>query len=247
MKNIHCSTGTTYHLPNNTAVTLIDTMPTLGFYTYADGQQISHADARILWAARQSTRSTAHVASALTTYERDKKLYTRLWREHHSTPFEFVQVQLHVVCSLTTRSQWHRHRSASYNEYSRRYSEEWTEVQTPDWRLQSALNKQGSEGRASEDLQTKWDAAFAAFWQNAHALYTDALNDGIAREVARDFLPTSTLTRFAVSVNLRNLMGFLALRCAPDAQKEIQALACVIRDEMLSQISPWMCELITRE
>lgn len=235
--------GKTFDLPNNTSVTLVSVMPDPGVHTYADGQTITTAEARVLWAARQSTRSTSDTSSALTTYAQDKRLFTRLWRDKHSTPFEFVQVQLHVVCSLATRSQWHRHRSASYNEYSRRYSEEWTHVQRPQWRGQSTHNKQVGDGALSDELRAKWDAKFDAFWTQAAALYEEALADGIAREVARDFLPASTLTRFAVSVNLRNLMGFLALRCAPDAQKEIFDLACIIRDEMLPQISPWMSEL----
>jgi thymidylate synthase (FAD) len=250
MTDTHTLIGQTFTLPNKNAVTLIDTMPALGFYRYHpvfDNGQISYADAAILHAARQSTRATADVQAALTTYERDKKLFTRLWKDNHSTPFEFAQVTLHVVCSLTTRSQWHRHRAASYNEYSRRYSEEWTEFQTPDWRAQSSSNKQASDGRLPEPLQAKWDTKFAQLETLSKSLYEEALEDGMAREVARDLLLTCTLTRFTVSVNLRNLIGFLALRCAPDAQKEIRDLALIIRDQILPTISPLAYELMREE
>lgn len=242
--------GKPFALPNKNAVTLIDTMPVLGFHCYHpiyDNGQISHADAAILHAARQSTRSAVDWTESLTTHERDKKLFTRLWKDHHSSPFEAVQIKLHVVCSLTTAAQWMRHRTASYNQYSRRYSEEWTEFQTPDWRVQSSHNKQGSEGRLSEALQAKWDMRFAHFSALAQRLYEEALADGIAREVARDLLLTCTLTRFTVSVNLRNLIGFLTLRCAPDAQTEIRDLALIIRDQMLPQISPWAYELMSKD
>lgn len=59
----------------------------------------------------------------------------------------------------------------------------------------------------------------------AHTAYTSMLAAGIAREVARDVLPVSTMTTFWATTNPRNLMHFLGLRSAPDALHEIRQVA----------------------
>ncbi|KKK84977.1 hypothetical protein LCGC14_2777900, partial [marine sediment metagenome] len=70
-----------------------------------------------------------------------------LYRNRHTTPFEMCELKFHVRVPMDTWRQWIRHRTASVNEYSTRYSEAINDKQTtaPDyWRAQAKSNKQGS-------------------------------------------------------------------------------------------------------
>lgn len=70
-----------------------------------------------------------------------------LMRHRHSSPIEMVEYKFHVRVPMDTWRQWIRHRTASVNEYSTRYSEAIDSKQkTSEWRLQAQNNKQGSSG-----------------------------------------------------------------------------------------------------
>ena len=45
----------------------------------------------------------------------DLKLMNYLIKNKHMTPFEHITMTFSVHCPLFVRSQWHRHRSWSYN------------------------------------------------------------------------------------------------------------------------------------
>jgi len=88
-----------------------------------------------------------------TRVSEDRHLLRRLMRDVHTSPFEMCELKLRVRVPMDTWRQWIRHRTASVNEYSTRYSEaidsmDWTEP--TQWRLQATDNKQGSAGFLSE-------------------------------------------------------------------------------------------------
>lgn len=88
-------------------------------------------------------------AGTLQKVQNDRGLLRYLLRNRHSTPFEFCQIVLHVRVPMDAWRQWVRHRMASINEYSTRYSPAIDSRQTvePDaWRQQSKANRQGSSG-----------------------------------------------------------------------------------------------------
>ena len=95
----------------------------------------------------------------------DKGLLRYLIRNRHTSPFEMCEIKLHVKVDMMTFRQWIRHRTASTNEYSGRYSElpdERYETKPGEWRSQAADNKQGSAGAISSetnDLTRSWTAA----------------------------------------------------------------------------------------
>src|ERR1700719_1108228 len=89
----------------------------------------------------------------------DRTLIRYLMRHRHTTPFEMAEIKLLVRVPMDCWRQWIRHRTASVNEYSTRYSEAIDAAQKtpPDsWREQSAGNRQGSGGcleiEAGEEL-----------------------------------------------------------------------------------------------
>ena len=100
-------------------------------------------DAAIVQAARVSYgKGTKRV-------QQDRALIRYLMRHSHTTPFEMCELKLHVRVPMDTWRQWIRHRTASVNEYSTRYSEAIDAAQRtpPDaWRVQTSANRQGSSG-----------------------------------------------------------------------------------------------------
>jgi len=80
---------------------------------------------------------------------KDRNLIRYLLRHSHTTPFEMVEFKFMVQVPMDCWRQWVRHRTASINEYSTRYSEalDFFQVTSPEeWRLQATDNKQGSSG-----------------------------------------------------------------------------------------------------
>jgi len=78
----------------------------------------------------------------------DEGLIRYLMRHWHTTPFEMVEFKFHVKAPIFVFRQWHRHRTASINEYSGRYSILDNEMYVPHYTHtapQSANNKQGRQ------------------------------------------------------------------------------------------------------
>ena len=77
--------------------------------------------------------------------EKDKKLIKYLLRHRHTSTLEHNIVTFRFSVPLFVRSQHHRHRTWSYNEVSRRYTEENIKFYEPkDFRTQHKSNRQAS-------------------------------------------------------------------------------------------------------
>ena len=124
-------------------------------------------DASIVQAARVSYgEGTRRVSD-------DRTLIRYLMRHQHTTPFEMAELKLLVRVPMDCWRQWIRHRTASINEYSTRYSVAIDAAQTTSadaWRLQSASNRQGSEGFLDPHAGTDLTAEEAAFQGQARQL-----------------------------------------------------------------------------
>lgn len=189
----------------------------------------------------------------------DRDLIRYLMRNHHGTPFEMAEIKLAVRVPMDTWRQWIRHRTANVNEYSTRYSEAIDSMQaTPEdgWRLQATDNKQGSESVVTEwpkgwgvsamtNVPSCWDSPGkylsrmeSQFGELARELYAERLEFGVAREQARKDLPLSTYTEAFWKCDLRNVLGFLALRMDPHAQQEIRSYAEIIGREIVAKLFP---------
>ena len=171
----------------------------------------------------------------------DEGLIRYLIRHHNTSPLEMCEIKLHIRVPMDCWRQWIRHRTASVNEYSTRYSLSIDAVQKtkPDeWRLQATSNRQGSEGL----LQTEKGTSFSLREQDLHELsrqvYTERIDAGIAREQARKDLPLSTYTEAYWKTDLHNLLHFLALRMEEHAQLEIRTYAKTIGNEIVSKWCP---------
>ncbi len=164
-----------------------------------------------------------------------------LRRHRHTTPSEMVEFKFHCAMPMFVARQWVRHRTASINEYSGRYSLMPLLFYAPEaehFALQSRTNNQGREmDAASGEL---WRAAVER-WNRSRAeaagAYQWLLEEDVARELARIDLPLSTYTQWYWKIDLHNLLHFLTLRVDPHAQWEIRAFAEVMAG-MVKRVAP---------
>ena len=160
----------------------------------------------------------------------DVKLLRYLVEHRHTSPMEHVSLSFVVHCPLFVRAQWQRHRTWSYNEISRRYTEvDMTFYVPPQVREQAASNRQASVEPSTVDQKT---CRGLIMEQNraSLALYERLLAMGVCREQARGVLPQNLMTTFWATVDLHNLTGFLELRDSEHAQWEIRSYAAAIKD-----------------
>ena len=175
----------------------------------------------------------------------DRNLIRYLLRHRHTTPFEMCELKLHVRVPMDCWRQWIRHRTASVNEYSTRYSvavDACRTTQPDEWRLQSDINKQGSGDAISQELGEKMSKSESEFHAISKELYANRLECGVAREQARKDLPLSTYTEAYWKVDLHNLLHFLSLRMDSHAQYEIREYAQLIGREIVSKWVPYTWE-----
>tara|TARA_R110002072_G_scaffold117413_4_gene248493 strand:+ start:5593 stop:6321 length:729 start_codon:yes stop_codon:yes gene_type:complete len=168
---------------------------------------------------------------------RDRKLIKYLIRHRHTSTLEHCAVTFKFTVPLFVRSQHHRHRTWSYNEISRRYTDKGLQFYLPkEFRTQHKSNRQASnpdelanpvivhdwsdygEGiRASEILEMQTNRALE--------VYRDLMSNGVCREQARMILPQNLYTEYYGTVNMSNLLKFIDLRTHEGAQWEIQKAA----------------------
>ncbi|MDR2793472.1 MAG: FAD-dependent thymidylate synthase [Treponema sp.] len=179
-------------------------------------------DARVVQSARVS------YGEGTKSYREDAGLIDYLLRNRHTSPFEQVVLTFHVKLPIFVARQWIRHRTARVNEISGRYSVMKDDFYTPecgDIAMQSMDNKQGRgetpEAEAAKAVQESMKNAQKAMY----TAYTELIDKGIARELARINLPLSLYTEWYWQIDLHNLFHFLELRLDAHAQKEIRLYA----------------------
>lgn len=176
----------------------------------------------------------------------DRALIRYLMRHLHTTPFEMCEVKLHLKMPIFVARQWVRHRTASINEYSGRYSTMKDEFYVPaalDIQGQSTTNKQGRGGEITPEAQAVAHSVFQAMAELSEAAFKtynwfaadEVEGPGVARELARIILPLSTYTEFYWKLDLHNLLHFLRLRMDSHAQTEIRSFA----NEIAAIVQAW--------
>jgi thymidylate synthase (FAD) len=191
-------------------------------------------DAAIAQAARCSygagTRSISN----------DRALIRYLARHRHTSPLEQMELKLHCKMPIFVARQWVRHRTASLNEMSGRYSVMPLQFYSPDFgnfKKQSSNNKQGREELINHEFfienRRRSDTARELIKEN----YINDLEHDVARELARIDLPLATYTEWYWKMDLHNLMHFLTLRCDSHAQYEIRVYANIIAG-MVKRVAP---------
>lgn len=180
--------------------------------------------------------------------EGDAKLIRYLILHHHTSPFRGVVFKFKVKAPLYVARQWWKHVVASahldeqnsWNEKSFRYVQidDADEFYIPNvFRLQSASNRQASEGEIPADDALEARAIYESAVQVSYAAYKDLLDLGVGREQARGVLAPAVYTSWVWTVSLQALLHFLGLRQGEGAQGEIAMYANAIA-ELATPIAP---------
>lgn len=182
----------------------------------------------------------------------DEKLLRYLWENKHATPFEFAGLVIEVQAPIFVFREWHRHRTQSYNEMSARYTPlpDLNYIPTMDRLMLNAAgtNKQAGSAAGAEALTL--EAAeeerrdLAEEYAFAEDRYQRALKRGVPKELARIRLPVGRYSRMRASTSLRNWLGFLTLRMAPQAQWEIRQYADAV-GELIAERFPRTWQLFS--
>lgn len=174
----------------------------------------------------------------------DRGLIRYLVRNKHTSPLEMVEFKFHCKMPIFIARQWVRHRTASLNEMSGRYSEMPDECYIPDVnriKEQSTDNKQGSGDELEMLVQNGVLEDMIEEQRDSFDLYHSYLERNVARELARINLPLSTYTEWYWKMDLHNLFHFLRLRLHQHAQYEIRVYAKALYD-LIKPIVPIACE-----
>jgi thymidylate synthase (FAD) len=183
--------------------------------------------------------------------ETSERLIKYLIKHQHWSPLEMVNATIEINTTRDIAHQIVRHRSFAFQEFSQRYADpkEMGEVFiTSEARLQDTKNRQNSidvnmadEGMA--ELIVKWEEMQQDVIYTAGRAYDWAINNGIAKEVARKVLPEGlTKTRLYMNGTLRSWVHYIELRSANGTQKEHMdvAVACAA---VIAEIFPLIKEL----
>lgn len=165
---------------------------------------------------------------------RGKKLLNYLAKNNHMTPFEMIDLTLIIECPLFIRSQVMRHRTFSYNEWSGMYA-----VVGESFYVPNKFHKQGERALSlTKDVLSEVESDMVIKKMNNHIingyeLYHELLDGKVTRDLSRLVLGQNMMTKFWMKGNLRNWMGFCALRIADDAHFEHQYLGELVFKQLV--------------
>lgn len=163
--------------------------------------------------------------------EKDEKLIKYLIKHRHTSTLEHNVVTFRFVVPLFVRSQQHRHRTWSYNEISRRYTDVNIQFYEPkEFRTQHKSNRQASNDLELINPEMAFDKTTASQEVQRHHtksldLFNRLIEEGVCREQARGVLPQNLYTEYYGTTNLNNLIKFIKLRTHDGAQQEIRVVA----------------------
>ena len=154
-----------------------------------------------------------------------QQLIKYLITHKHWSPFEMVNMCVKIETTRSVAAQILRHRSFSFQEYSQRYAEV-TQAPAPlHLRRQDTKNRQNSIDDLNDELTYAYKFRMKQLFDQSYKLYQDMIDDGIAKECARDVLPLSTPTTLYMNGTLRSWLHYTDLRSANGTQLEHKQVA----------------------
>lgn len=198
-------------------VKLVGVIKPVGF---AATGEIQTAEDLIAYCARVSNPDNQHNTTTAS------KLLQYCARNNHWSVFEMVNVIIEINTTRDIARQILRHRSFSFQEFSQRYAAVAEMSEPREARLQDQKNRQNSIYTDDVDLLNDWDSLQEDVKQMALQAYKWALENGIAKEVARSVLPEGlTMSRMYMSGSLRSWIHYCELRMGNGTQKEHRLIA----------------------
>lgn len=213
------------------------------------------SDSRIVETARMSTQGGF---KGWGTEEKpgDEKLLAYLDSSGHTSPFEFAGAVFEVRAPIMVFREWHRHRTWSYNEESARYGKLANDNFVPNAEdvmrraeaARTAKNRQAqgtTDHVLTQEELDKWLEMVDMVQAADEAAYVYALSVGVPKELARITNTVARYSRMRAQANLTNLIRFIGLRSAPNAQKEIRLYSNAMHG-ILSTYFPRTFQLVSK-
>jgi thymidylate synthase (FAD) len=188
-----------------------------------------------------------------TDFTNSKKLLAYLIKHKHWSPFEMASITLEIETTRDIARQVLRHRSFSFQEFSQRYKEV-SAIENPfvvrEARYQDNKNRQDSvelnmDRPYDRDIDRAWRSKQQQLNHETKIAYQWALDNGIAKEVARAILPEgNTVSRLYMQGNVRSWIHYIELRSGNGTQKEHMLLAheCA---RAIAPVFPMITQFIT--
>jgi len=185
---------------------------------------------KLIWATPDAENLIAYMARISNPGNQDNKdtapkLLKYLIDNKHWSPFEMVNVCMEIETTRDIARQMLRHRSFSFQEFSQRYAiaseSEFSQPRLQDWK-----NRQNSIEVEDRELHRYWWSLQQTVLSTSLDAYHQALDNGIAKEVARKVLPEGImLSRLYMNGTLRSWLHYLDVRCDKATQKEHRDVA----------------------
>lgn len=203
---------------------------------------------KLQWVTPDADKQMAYIARVSNPHMQDKPigpLFNYMMREGHTSPFGQANACLEITAPRDISRQIMRHWSMMMHElevqeFSQRYQsvDKLPEAPLRECRLQDTKNRQNSLEVDDPELAEAWDKIQKTVLQTATMGYETALENGIAKEVARAILPEGlTMSRFYLNGNFRSWIFFLKSRLHKTAQKEVRVICQEILD-LLRTLAP---------
>ena len=157
----------------------------------------------------------------------DERLIRYLIKHQHWSPFEMCHMVLEINTTRAIAAQILRHRSFSFQEFSQRYAEvtKLTSPKPPELRRQDTKNRQNSIDDLPEEMVLLRMRQIETLYRQSLSLYKAMIDEGVAKECAREILPLGTPTRLYMSGSIRSWLHYVDLRQANGTQLEHRRIA----------------------
>ena len=184
---------------------------------------------KLVHSTHEGEELIAYMARVSNPTNQDNRDYTKLIRylikHKHWSPFEMVSMCIEITTTRSIAAQILRHRSFSFQEFSQRYSSSINRPDVPEWRLQDHKNRQNSIEGVEPIVKAEMDLRTEFLFEHAWSLYKDLIEEGVAKECARQVLPLCTPTKLYMHGTLRSFLHYCDLRCGNGTQKEHKEIA----------------------
>lgn len=198
--------------------------------TKAVGLDFDSPSALLAYCARVSSTANQH------KHENGPRLLAYLVRHQEWSPFEMCNMVVEVSTTRDIARQILRHRSLSFQEFSQRYAAVTAPPVFREVRMQDPVNRQNSLPCADAALEAWWSSVQQETSDLVRRRYAEALDRGIAKEVARAILQEGlTPSTMYINGTVRSWIHYVALRCQRHTQKEHRDAARSIRDILCEQ------------
>ncbi len=176
-------------------------------------------------------------------YDTAPKLLKYCVEHGHWSVFEMVNMCVEINTTRSIAAQILRHRSFSFQEFSQRYAEVAEVAAPPQFRKQDTKNRQNSTDDLSLDLRYQYTEETIKLYNQCYNLYQRMLEDGVAKECAREVLPMAAPTRLYMNGTIRSWIHYCQLRCSNGTQLEHRMIANGVY-KLLQEHLPSVCAVL---